>query len=354
MSQLGEVSVKVKRAILIMEKFTIAQIADITGLKYESVETVVQRLLKRGILTKVNENFKQTVGKKGRPKQYYTFANTETRRVLKNEIDAFWLEKSLVEPDRREPRNPHFMHVTFLIEAVETGRKEFTDSLLEEIKVNLNLAREYEEMVSPNPKIAMSYIDSLQARLEYLREEDEEAERFLKRARSVFKNYHMTEEEQNIDKYYLSLKLAQIIQTAKKLVEQEKYHILEVKLRETLISFPDDFISREIGIQLKEILDLITKLSTSGGKLKIRNEELEQQNEWLRKENFDLQVQQQLVTEINRELLQARRELTWKIDIERLYSFFKRPQFSVVETLEVLSLPPKIESSLERKSRTLH
>ena len=353
MSQLGEVSVKVKRAILIMEKFTIAQIADISGLKYESVETVVQRLLRKGILVKVDGNFKQSIAKRGRPRQYYTFANSQTRKILKNEIDAFWLEKSLIEPDRQKPRNPHFMHATSLIEAVETGHKEPTDSLLEKIKLNLNLAREYEGMISPNPEIAMAYIDLLQARFEYLREEDEEAENFLKKAKKVFKNYHMTEEEQNVDEYYLTLKLKQFIQIAKKLIDQQEYHLLKDKLTEVLTSFPDDFISGKIGPQLKEILGFIAKLSTSANELKIRNEELEQRNEWLRKENFTLQVQQQLVTEINRELFQARGELTKKIDIERIYPSFQRPHFSFIEIFRISSLSPKIESSLERK-RTFH
>ncbi len=72
----GEVSIKVKRAILLTERFTVGQISHITGIKYQSVETVIQRLLKGGMIAKVDfDNLvlsEKATSKQGRPKQYYT------------------------------------------------------------------------------------------------------------------------------------------------------------------------------------------------------------------------------------------------------------------------------------------
>ena len=302
MAQFGEVSLKVKRAILLDDKFTVAQIADLTGLKYESVETVIRRLLKEGILIKAEKAI-PFQPKKGRPRQYYIFASEEAKQKLKKEVEAFLLEEALVHPKREVPKNPHFVHANSLIQAAEKGERELTDELIKEIHINLKLAREYEEMITPNPEIAFAYIDFLQARLKYLKEEYEEGEKFLKSAKEVFKKYNMTKEEKEIEEFYRASILNPVLYELEKTVEKGKYEQVLFKI-EKVSSFAEELINPSEQKHLAKFFNIVKNLSHSAQTLKARNEELEAQNRWLQSQNFLLSIEQQIAGEANQILRQ--------------------------------------------------
>jgi len=302
MAQFGEVSLKVKRAILLDDKFTVAQIADLTGLKYESVETVIRRLLKEGILTKAEKAI-PFQPQKGRPRQYYTFTSEEAKQKLKREVEAFLLEETLVHPKREVPKNPHFVYANSLIRAVEKGEKELTDELIKEIHINLKLAREYEEMITPNPEIAFAHIDFLQARFKYLKEEYEEGEKLLKRAKEVFKKYGMIKEEKEIDEFYRTSVLSPILSEIEKAVGEEKYEQVLFKI-EKVSSFVEEFINSSEQKQLAKLFNIVKNLSYSVQALKARKEELETQNRWLQSQNLLLSIEQQIAGETNQILRQ--------------------------------------------------
>ncbi|OGW18100.1 MAG: hypothetical protein A3G93_02955 [Nitrospinae bacterium RIFCSPLOWO2_12_FULL_45_22] len=355
----GEVSLKVKRAILIAKKFTVSQIVDITGIKYQSVETVIQRLLKEGALIKVNSDNlvspEGTTTKKGRPKQYYTFANPEKTKMLRDNLDALLQEQSLVEPSRHKPKNPHFMKALSTIDSLEASCSEITDNLLNEIDINLSLAREYEEMVDENNEIAMAYIDFAQARLEYLREEREEGEKLLENAKNVFKKYKMPE-EQSIDEYLISSKLSLAIKETKKAIKNENYEILAHKLNSLTSDFASYSILPSITSRIKEFIETACQLSNLTGDLLGKNRRLEEQIQSLLEENEKLKIQQQLSSEINRNLSEAVKN--YSLIPEARYPQHELPKPSLFGEGEPLRLPEKVltlsEFSLRNKRKAVN
>lgn len=349
MALLGEVSIKVKRALLLTEKFTVSQIADITGIKYESVETVIQRLLKDGIITKADlaNTFRDGMpAKRGRPKQYYTFADKSKIEMLRNNLDAFLLERSIVDPDKEKPQNPYFVKAVSLIDSLETSRMELTNDLLKEIEDNLKISREYEELVDESNEIAIAYIEFAEARIKYLQGESEDAEDLLIKARNVFHKYEVPEENA-INEYLLSSKLRQLAIETRKALKSENYEALANKLSNLADEVPLSTFLPSVTSQLREFISAASQLSSVTSELIHNKKKLEEQNYMLYEENERLKIQQEIINEINLNLSQA---VNVSLSQEFYYPQQELPQKSLIAG-EGLNLPKNVVSIFDKASK---
>lgn len=312
MTILGEVAIKVKRAILLTEKFTVSQIADVTGVKYESVETVIQRLQRDGFLIKADNittfSKDSMVSKRGRPRQYYTFADSTKAKVIKDTVDAFFTERSFVEPSKNKPKNPHFVKAISLIDSLENSGNELSPELQKDIESNLSLSREYEEMIEEGNEIAVAFNDFAQARLEYLKGEKEDSEELLRKAKSVFQKYKISEESL-IDEYLISSKLKSASFNATKAIENETYEDLANILNNLVEDCPNISFSPSVTSLLKEFIALTSQISSKTANLLSNNRNLEGQLHNVLEENERLKIQQGITNEINLDLARAVKSL---------------------------------------------
>jgi hypothetical protein len=310
MTMLGEVAIKVKRAILLTETFTVGQIADITGVKYESVETVIQRLQRDGFLIKADNTLSKdsTVSKRGRPRQYYTFADLTRVKVIRDTVDIFFTERSFVEPSKTKPQNPHFVKAMSLIDSLEKSGNDLSPELQKDIETDLSLSREYEEMIEAGNKIAEAFNDFAQAKLEYLRGEKEDAEELLRKAKSVFQKYKISEESL-IDDYLISSKLKTASLNAKKAIENETYEDLAKILNNIVEDCPDISFSPSVTALLKEFIALTSQISLNTANLLSNNRNLQGQLQNVLEENERLKIQQGITNEINLDLAKAVKSL---------------------------------------------
>jgi Mn-dependent DtxR family transcriptional regulator len=306
MTILGEVAIKVKRAILLTETFTVSQIADVTGVKYESVETVIQRLQRDGFLIKADNTFSKdsTVSKRGRPRQYYTFADSTKVKVIRDTIDVFFTERSFVEPSKAKPQNPHFVEAISLINSLEKSGNEIAPELQKDIESELALSREYEEMIEEGNEIAVAFNDFAQARLEYLKGEKDDAEELLRKAKSVFQKYKISEENL-IDEYLISSKLKRASFNAKKAIENETYEDLAKILNNLVEECPNISFSPSVTSLLKEFIALTSQISSKTANLLNNNRNLEGQLHNVLEENEHLKIHQVITNEINLDLARA-------------------------------------------------
>ncbi len=301
----GEVSFKVRRTVLLAGKFTVSQIEDITGIKYQSVETVIQRLLKEGTLVKADAkkdiSSVGVVSKKGRPKQYYTFAGDEKIKMLKENLEALSLEHSMAGPVRHKPKNPHFVKAISLINDLESSSSAINENVLNEIENNLSLSKEYEDAFDENNEIALAHIDFAKARLEYLKDDRDEAEKLLITAKDVFKKFEM-KEEQSADEYFVSSALKAAVHEIKKTLKHANFETLSDKLNRLFLSFSSCSAFPVIFTKVKEFAEIVGKLSELTATLNSKNRTLENQIYLLLEENYRLKIQNQLSTEINHNL----------------------------------------------------
>lgn len=347
MALLGEASIKVKRAILLAEEFTVSQIAHTTGIKCESVETVVQRLLKDGVLTKVI--FAKAIetgmpaAKRGRPKQYYTFADKSKIKMIRDSVDAFSLEHSVVEPDKEKPSNPYFVKVLSLLDSLETSRMELTNDLSNEIEDNIRISREYEELVDENNEIAMAHIDFADARIKYMQGESDDAEDLLIKARNVFRKYEAPEETA-INEYLLSAKLNWLAIETRRVFKSEHYESLTVKLGNLADELSSFTFLPSVTSRMREFVISVSQLSSVTSELINSKKKLEEQNYRLYEENERLRIQQQMFNEINLNLSQA-----VKVSLSREFYYPQQelPEKSLI-TNERLNLSDNVISIFDR------
>ncbi len=341
MAHSGEVIVKVMRAILISKQFSVAQIADLVGVRFDSVETVIQRLLKDGILAKIDKGIGPSVGaKKGRPIQYY-FVQDNKINILQNRLDAFSIERSLAEPRKNKPNNQHYLKALSIIESIESGKATITDELCQEASVNLGLSRDYEAVVDDVSDIPAAYIDFAEARLEYLRGEREDAEELLIKAKEVF-NKHKLPEESAVDEYLTSAKIKHAIQEAKKSIKNNSYENLGDQLTKLGLSRTPS-VSSFIGNLIDDFISVTGQLATLASQQINKNADLEKQIYTLLEENQLLRIQHQIDNEINANLSQAVKNVSAIAATNNLYnrpqampeSSFIRPQDFVITDTEI-------------------
>jgi len=303
----GEVSFKVKRAITFMERFTIGQLADMTGLEYQSVETVVQRLLKDGYITQAEPRELERRKKRvGRPRQTYALVDDlEIAKRLYTSIEAFQIEEALTAAADRKPSSAHFDAAVSIIDSLEAGEEEIAAASLDEASERLNFARRYEEMIEEGIEIAHAYVDFQQARLEFLRGNEDETRQFLAQARSVFKENGLDGQVKLIDDYEIAIALRRQVSSALEDAVENRFGLALRHLHDILDTLPSLSLSpalTKVINNLVQITDLATK---AGVNLASENLHLKQINEALLAENAKLKLLYQSVEWLTDQLLKS-------------------------------------------------
>lgn len=121
---------KVLECMEVVREFTVAELAVLAKVKLEVAKEVVVELEREGIIRKVH--LIQATG----PRHYYVVVDKEKLRKIVGKRKR-----------RGKISNPHWYRAKELIEEAEYGQRKLTDKLIEEIELNLKLAKEYEEML---------------------------------------------------------------------------------------------------------------------------------------------------------------------------------------------------------------
>jgi predicted ArsR family transcriptional regulator len=298
----GEVSFKVKRAITFMERFTIGQLADMTGLDYQSVETVVQRLLKDGYITQAEPRQTERRKRVGRPRQVYALVNDpEIEKKLYSSIEAFQIEEALTAASDRKPSSAHFDAAVSIIDSLEAGGETISAASLDEAAERLDFARRYEEMIEEGVEIAHAYVDFQQARLEFLRGKEDETKRLLAQAKAIFQENGIDGQVKLVDDYEITIALKGLVSSALEDAAESRFGFALRYLHDVLDTLPSLSLSpalTNVISNLVRITDLATK---AGANLALENLRLKQTNEALLAENAKLKLSQQ----------DAERRTTW-------------------------------------------
>lgn len=287
----GEVSFKVKRAITFMERFTIGQLADMTGLEYQSVETVVQRLLKDGYITQAEPRQPERRKRVGRPRQVYTLLDDpETAKKFYSSIEAFQIEEALTAAPEREPSSAHFGAAVSIIDSLEAEEKEIAAALLDEAAERLDFARRYEEMIEEGIEIAHAYVDFQQARLEFLRGNEGETKRFLAQARAIFQESGIDGQVKLIDDYEITIALKGLVSSALEDAAESRFGLALRQLHDVLDTLPSLSLSPTLTNVIRNLVQITDLATKAGVNLASENLHLKQTNEALLAENAKLRL----------------------------------------------------------------
>jgi len=209
----GEVTFKVKQFIAARERFTIGQVAKLTGLNRKSVETVVQRLVRDGYVVKSRETARGT-GRGRRPLYYALTADMEKRKDLVNEVSAF---QPGTVPVRVHPLSANYIGAHNMLDELEREPDApDREARLAKIEKHLELAA-FEEGLEDGEEgttVVRAYLLRERARLAALRHQWARAESLLNQARSIFQEHGLEEEVNKVEGMIASQELEQALTEA--------------------------------------------------------------------------------------------------------------------------------------------
>ena len=287
----GEVSFKVKRAMTFMERFTIGQLADMTGLEHQSVETVVQRLLKDGYIIQTEPRQPESRKRIGRPRQTYALVDDpEIAKKLYASIEAFQIEEALTAAPGRKPSSAHFDAAVSIIDSLEAGEQEISAASLDEATERLDFARRYEEMIEEGIEIAHAYVDFQQARLEFLRGNEDETKRLLAQAKAVFHESAIDEQVKLIDDYEITIALKRQVSSALEDAAENRFGLALRQLHGVLDTLPSLSLSPALTKVISNLVQITNLATKAGANLASENRDLKQTNEALLAENARLKL----------------------------------------------------------------
>lgn len=217
MTRWGEVSYRVKRAITFHERFTIAQIADSTGLTYEQVEQVVHRLVKSGRVCllspeELTEAEREVEKRVGRPRARYALTEDPTRRAeFMADLEAIVAAARLESAPARRPDTPYYAAALKGVDAMEAGEEPVRLSRLKEIEKLLAYGREYEALVPEGVEVVQAYYDLALARLNALGEEFAAAERLLEQVEVTLARSGLEEEARRVTEQRVAVQVRQAL-----------------------------------------------------------------------------------------------------------------------------------------------
>lgn len=192
MSFKGEVSYKVKKVIGFLPRFTVAQLVDATGLSYEQVEGVVQKLRSGGFVSVVEEPEmyepeKEYVRSVGRPRNIYALTDDAVKRSeFFSALEAIESAVRLGRASERRPSTVYYEAALEIIQALETGEEDLDEARIEEATSLLEYGRQYEELIAEGAEVAQAYYDLALARLHAYRRRDDAAMELVREAARVF------------------------------------------------------------------------------------------------------------------------------------------------------------------------
>ncbi len=194
----GEVTFKVKQFIAARERFTIGQMAKLTGLNRKSVETVVQRLVRDGYVVKSRETAPGT-GRGRRPLYYTLAADMEKRKELVNGVGVF---QSGAVPVRVHPLSANYIGTHNMLDELEREPDApDREARLAKIEKHLELAA-FEEGLEDGEEgttVVRAYLLRERARVAALRHQWPRAESLLSQARAIFQEHGLGEEVNKVE-----------------------------------------------------------------------------------------------------------------------------------------------------------
>ena len=198
----GEVSYKVKKAIALRERFTVAELADATDLVYTQVEQAVQRLISQGYARpleahELKEAEQAAARRVGRPRKRYTLTEEPSKRgEFYASVEAIAAAERMSRARERKPSTPHFSRAMKVIEAMERGAEAVSTACLDEAAGLLAYGRDFEGLIPEGAEITQAHYDRALARLEALQGNYPRAEELLAQAEDAFQAAGLDEEVQ--------------------------------------------------------------------------------------------------------------------------------------------------------------
>lgn len=290
----GEVSLKVKRAITLMENFTVGQLADMTGLEYQSVETVVQRLLRDGYVVEAKPRQRGGQKRVGRPRKVYTLVDDPVmRKLLTSSIEALQFEEALrAAPDRR-PSSAHFDAAVSIINSVEAGEEEVDDASLEKATTLLAFAKRHEELLEEGVETSHAYISFQQARLDFIRGNKEDARQLMAAARETFQENGLGEQVKVVDDYETTMTLKDLTSRALEDAKADRFGLVLKQFHAVLDYLPSLSLSPSLESLINDLARITSLAAESRKSIAEHNLNLKQTNEKLLAENAKLRLRQQ-------------------------------------------------------------
>ncbi|MBC8492541.1 MAG: hypothetical protein H8D43_02050 [Chloroflexi bacterium] len=241
----GEVTFKVKRFIAARERFTIDQVAKLTGLNRKSVETVVQRLVRDGYVVKSRETAPGT-GRGRRPLYYTLTADMEKRKDLVNEVSAF---QPRAVPVRVHPLSANYLGAHDMLDELEREpNAPDREARLAKTEKHLELAA-FEEGLEDGEEgttVVWAYLLRERARVAALRHQWPRAESLLNQAWAVFQEHGLEEEVNKVEGMIASQGLERAL-TEGPLDHGRLSHISECLGPYAVASLPVSTVCRLVG-----------------------------------------------------------------------------------------------------------
>ncbi|MBF0521010.1 MAG: hypothetical protein HQK92_14965 [Nitrospirae bacterium] len=124
---------------------------------------------------------------KGRPRQHYKIASREMFVKIRDEVETFFRTNDVLgESDKEEPENPHYAYVVSNLEELEEAPHKINDETINIIEEEIRFARKSESIFNEHNEIKFAYIDFLQARFEFLRNDYKKGNELADKAYGVF------------------------------------------------------------------------------------------------------------------------------------------------------------------------
>jgi len=263
MTRWGEVSYRVKRAIGFHGRFTIAQIADSTGLSYEQVEQVVHRLVDRGDVRRLSPEelteAEQEVEKRvGRPRACYALTDDPARRAeFLADLEAIAAAARLESAPARRPDTPYYAAALKAIEVMEAGEEQVRLSRLKEVEELLAYGREYEAMIPEGLEVVQACYDLALARLYALGGEFAAAERSLEQAEATLARSGLEEETRRVTEQRLAVQVKQALNKVRDLRRRGDDPLPALKrLQDALLPAVDS----PLRLSLRWVVELLTEV----------------------------------------------------------------------------------------------
>src|SRR3990172_11456462 len=198
---MSQVKFRVRRNVLLLQEFTVADMVRATGLNPESVRTELQRMKQEGLLAPYTTEDKRRE-RGGRRAVYRLIDDPEARLTLSQSIEAFYHPPG---PPANRPTSRYYLLGRKLLDQAQTTEGVELRELLAEAERDLEIA-EKAEGGSLASESVRAHLEYERARVAYLRGDYPEAERSFEALREFFAGIHDETMLRRIDEFRLCLR----------------------------------------------------------------------------------------------------------------------------------------------------
>lgn len=206
----GEVRFKVRRAVLMLKRFTMRQLLTVVGHSESSIRTEINRMVNDGLLVVTQESQRPRSAAGGRPPATYGIAPGKQVEIY-NSIEPFFAgAQDMTAP----PRSQYYQW------ACESLRSFFRDDeevmtnrvrLLEEITEELDTAEFEEGLAGEGNEIGKAYLDRARAQVYLLKGEYDAARQLLGEVQMAFAGKGMIEQIDSVLNLQVAVGLRRLV-----------------------------------------------------------------------------------------------------------------------------------------------